>query len=248
MVPEGLAEADVSAFVEDLMSQYREANERLEHIDAIHELARRTLQESEELVQNLNEEARKKADAKAWELISEATKRAREIIDVAERGARGLKEAAKTESQKQVVERFFKDAGARAQPQAQRIEAQVKTAANAQVGKFAGSRNLAPDNRPGGVPHHKGKRTAQPGTGETPGSRSRPTFRWKTVPGATRYGLYVAGPPYGRVPFVFSREDITGTSLALPFDLDEGVTYHWTVRAGNSWSWGRAFPFKRYTP
>ena len=38
-----LAEAEVLAFFEDLMSQYREANQRLEHIDSIHELAKRTL-------------------------------------------------------------------------------------------------------------------------------------------------------------------------------------------------------------
>ena len=237
MVPEGLAEADVSAFVEDLMSQCREAIERLEHVDSLHELARRTLQESEGLAQSHKEESRKEADAKAREIISKATKRARQIIEVAE-----------TESEKRAIQRFFKDARTQALPQAQRIEAQVKMVANTQPGKFGGPRNLAPNNRPVEAPHHHGKRTTQPQIGETPGRRSRPTFRWNAVPGATRYGLYVAGPPYGKVPLVFSREDINQTSLILPFDLDEGVTYHWTVRAGDSWGWGRPFPFKRYTP
>ena len=237
MVPEGLAEADVSAFVEDLMSQCREANERLEHVDSLHELARRTLQESEGLAQGHKEESRKEADAKAREIISKATKRAREIIDVAER-----------ESEKRAKQRFFKDARTQAQPQAQRIEAQVKMVANTRAGKFGDSRNLAPNNRPVGAPRHHSKRTTQPRSGETPGSRSRPTFRWNAVPGATRYGLYIAGPPYGRSPLVFSGEDIIDTSLVLPFDLDEGVTYHWTVRARDSWGWGRPFPFKRYTP
>ena len=72
-----------------------------------------------------------------------------------------------------------------------------------------------------------------------------PVFRWKPVPGATRYGLYVTQPPHGRENVVFKREDITSTMIALPVNLQKGVSYQWTIRAGNSSGWGPFAPYKR---
>ena len=55
MVPLGLAENDVSDFVEELMARRREVEERLEHIDSLHELANRTLQDAQALAEDIRE-------------------------------------------------------------------------------------------------------------------------------------------------------------------------------------------------
>ena len=41
--------------------------------------------------------------------------------------------------------------------------------------------------------------------------------------------------------------DITDTSFTLPIDLEPGITYQWTIRAGNTKGWGKPFPFRQYT-
>ena len=71
---------------------------------------------------------------------------------------------------------------------------------------------------------------------------TNPTFKWREVPGATKYGLYVSKPPYGPENLVFDSEvdhgPITGTTFALPFELEVGVTYYWNMRAGTEDGWG----------
>ena len=62
LVPMGLAEDDVSDFVEELMARHRQMVERLEHIDSLHELATRSLQEAQALAEDIKERERKGAD------------------------------------------------------------------------------------------------------------------------------------------------------------------------------------------
>ena len=66
------------------------------------------------------------------------------------------------------------------------------------------------------------------------------------MPGATRYGLYLCRPPYGKEDFVYVKEDLSDTSLILPIDLEPGVIYKWTIRAGNAKGWGKPNLFKEY--
>ena len=78
------------------------------------------------------------------------------------------------------------------------------------------------------------------------GQKTQHTFRWKAVPGATRYGLYLCRPPYGKDDFVYVNEDLTETALILPIDLEANVIYKWTIRAGNAKGWGKPNQFKEY--
>ena len=52
LVPDGLSESDVTAFVEEMMSQQKDADVRLEHIDSLHRLATDTLQEAQGLAES----------------------------------------------------------------------------------------------------------------------------------------------------------------------------------------------------
>ena len=89
--------------------------------------------------------------------------------------------------------------------------------------------------------------TTQPAPVATRRGYPRPTFRWRGVSGATRYALCVFGPPYGMDDIAFLRGDIIGTSLTLPFHLEERVTYRWTVCPGSATGWGKPFPYRRCT-
>ena len=199
MVPMGLAENDVSDFVEELMARHRQVEERLEHIDSLHRLATETLQEAQELAALHKSEGRKQSDEDAKAIIAEANERARVIIKTADKQAREIKQEAKSESERNA----------------------------ASTGRLAQSQD-------------------QPAPAPSPGQKTRHTFRWNAVPEATRYGLYLCQPPYGKEDFVYVREDLSETSLILPIDLEPSVIYKWTIRAGNAKGWGKPNPFKEY--
>ena len=59
-----------------------------------------------------------------------------------------------------------------------------------------------------------------------------PTFRWKPVPNAKRYGLYISKYPSGNGHFVYKNESITDSSFTLPKGfLSPGKTYRWNVKS-----------------
>lgn len=231
MVPDGLSEAEVYLFVEELLSRYKEGKERLDHLDSLYELATRTLREADESV---------------TKIISDAAQRARTILEEAEEQARKIKSEAKTESERQasstisLAERRAQELILGAQATAERLLHQADSRARSQIRSATAE---APMKAPAG---HR-KTAPQQGGVAISGNKTRPTFRWKAVPRATRYGLYVCGPPYGKGDFVFIREDITDTALTLPVDLEKGVKYQWTIRAGNAKGWGKPSPFKVYS-
>ena len=233
------------------MRQSKEADERLEHIDSLHELAKRTLQDAQKFAADIIEEGQAEADDTARAIISEAAERARGIVVAAEQQAWRLIEEAKAESEKQTLrtntlaEMKARELIVGAHASVERILDQVNTRASGQARSAA-----TPTQQPAAAQAAKSggasQRPNQPSTAATTGAKSRPTFRWPPVPGATRYGLYIFGPPYGTDDSVFLREDLTETSLTLPLDLEDGITYQWTIRAGNANGWGKPFPFKRY--
>ena len=232
------------------MRQSKEADERLEHIDSLHELAKRTLQDAQTLSADLKEEGQAEADDAARAIISEAAERARGIVAAAEQQAWRLIEEAKAESEKQTLrtntlaEMKARELIVGAHASVERILDQVNTKAASQArGVTTPAQPAAAQSaEPGGT----NQLPNQPSTAATGGAKSRPTFRWPPVPGATRYAIYIFGPPYGRDDSIFQREDLTETSLTLPIDLEDGITYQWTIRAGNANGWGKPFPFKRY--
>jgi general secretion pathway protein D len=81
-----------------------------------------------------------------------------------------------------------------------------------------------------------------------PGSTDKPapvvttsslTFRWKPVPNAKRYGLYISKYPFGNGHFVYKNESINDSAFTLPKGLlSPGKTYRWNVRSQTKTGWG----------
>ncbi len=72
-----------------------------------------------------------------------------------------------------------------------------------------------------------------------------PTFRWKPVPNAKRYSLYISAYPYGNRRFVYKNESITDSSFTLPKGLlSPGKTYRWNVKGQTKTGWGN--PSQRF--
>ena len=65
-----------------------------------------------------------------------------------------------------------------------------------------------------------------------------PTFRWKPVPSAKRYGLYVSKHPFGTGHFVYRNESITNSFFTFPKGLlSPGKTYRWNVKSNTKTGW-----------
>ncbi len=109
VVPKGLSEKDVVTFVESLMTQYHESIEKLEHLDALRELANRSVDDAETFAAKLREEVKKEVEDHAASVVEEGKHRAREIVEEAEGMAASLKEAAQKEADKTVA-KFISDA------------------------------------------------------------------------------------------------------------------------------------------
>ena len=75
LVPDGSSEDDVTAFVEEMISRHKEADERLEYIDSLHRLAKDTLQEAKKLAESHKSEGRKQSGEEAQAIITAATER-----------------------------------------------------------------------------------------------------------------------------------------------------------------------------
>ena len=268
-MPQGLAEKDVSDFVEELIARHREAEERLAHIDSLHELAARTLQDAQELAEDIKEKGRKHTDEYAQSIIPKAEEQAKAILEAAKKQAIILKEDAnKTEADRvalrtsslvrvgdgqlivgaqELAEQLLKQANASADS---RPENSGFTAARLEhwlTVSSMDSGNPSPAEHSNGATDDDSSPTTQVGAAPTRRGYPRPTFRWKGVSGATRYALCVFGPPYGMDDIVFLRGDIIETSYTLPFHLAERVTYRWTVCEGSATGWGKPFPYLRCT-
>jgi general secretion pathway protein D len=68
-----------------------------------------------------------------------------------------------------------------------------------------------------------------------------PTFRWKPVLNAKKYGLYISKYPYGSGQSVYKNESLTDSSFTLPKGfLSTGQTYRWNVKAQTRTGWGNS--------
>lgn len=269
MVPMGLAEKDVSDFVEELMARHKEAEGRLEHIDSLHELATRTLQDAQDLAEDIKARERKVADEYAQEIILKANEQARAIVEAAEQQGLILREDAKKTERDRVAVRTdsLAQVGASelivgAKELAERLLQQANASAESKPGSAGltasllehwlaatstNTRDQAPGEHSSGATDDIANRTTRSGPVATRRGYPRPIFRWKGASGATRYALCVFGPPYGMDDIVFLRGDLNETSFTLPFHLEERVTYRWTVCAGSATGWGKPFPYLRCT-
>ena len=239
----------MSAFVKQLLAEQRETENRLENVDALHALATRTVEEAQKLSQDAGDTAE--------QIVSSANVRARKIIAAAEERAINLVKEAKTAAGREaastaiLAEQRARELVLGAPAEKLRGEGSPRpegrggsAVAAAHPGEHS---SVASQGRQGQSANHPANRLGPNSGAAPPAEKARPTFRWKSVPGATRYGLYVCGPPYGRDDLVFMQEDITDTSLTIPIDLEPGITYQWTIRPGNTKGWGKPFPFRQYT-
>lgn len=265
VVPEGLSEVDVVAFVEELMVQYRQETDRLEHVDALRELANRTVDEAQKIAAELREEVKREeasrislAEEKAEKLLIEARTSAERLLDEskADSAVRIDESVAEAVDRARVILREAENVATR---RAEAIVAEAEAEARDIMERARKAARVLVDMSGGldGSPREDEPEPAEPVEAAKPRTKTprrhvrarrkgpRPVFRWKPVPGATRYGLYVTQPPHGRANVVFKREDITSTTVALPVDLQQGVPYQWTIRAGNSSGWGPFAPYKR---
>ena len=66
-----------------------------------------------------------------------------------------------------------------------------------------------------------------------------PTFRWKPVPNAKKYGLYISRHDSGR--FVYKNQSLTDSYFTLPKGfLSPGKTYRWNVKTQTKTGWGNS--------
>ena len=262
MVPMGLAEKDVSAFVEELMARHRETEERLEHIDSLHRLATRTLLDAQALAQEIKEKERKEADEYAQEIILRANDQARTIVEAAEQQRVIVREDANKTERDRVAQASDGELIVGARELAELLLAQANAKSDSRTASAGlttsrfehwlaatatNARDQSPGEDSGDATNNNANRTRQPGRAATRRGYPRPTFRWKGSSGATRYALCVFGPPYGMDDIVFLRGNLSGTSFTLPFHLEERVTYRWTVCPGSATGWGKPFPYLRCT-
>lgn len=72
LVPGGLDESDVKRFVEELMRRYESSVERASHIEPLHELAKKTVEEAERIAGTLKKQAEDEGQRIAGQIKSDA--------------------------------------------------------------------------------------------------------------------------------------------------------------------------------
>lgn len=81
IVKDGLSQAQVVSFVNELASEHDMLIQRQEHLSSLTKLAERTVSEAEKLAEETKREAVKHAKAEASEIIAEAEARAQQIVE-----------------------------------------------------------------------------------------------------------------------------------------------------------------------
>ena len=81
IVKNGLSQAQVVSFVNELVSEHDMLIQRQEHLSSLTKLAERTVSEAEKLAEETKKEAVEHAKAEASEIIAEAEARAQQIIE-----------------------------------------------------------------------------------------------------------------------------------------------------------------------
>ena len=102
IVSDGLAETDVVAFAERLMSQNRDNAEDDKYVASLRELGNRTFEKAEALAKEIKEQAEKEAERRSAEIVSEAERVADEITALATRAATAIE----AESRKKAREKL----------------------------------------------------------------------------------------------------------------------------------------------
>jgi len=87
LAKDGLEEAQVIAFVEELISRYNSVVKKLQHPPALSELAGKVILEAEKLRESIKEDERKHAAEQAAKIIYGAEERSKQVAEESERAA-----------------------------------------------------------------------------------------------------------------------------------------------------------------
>lgn len=104
MVANGLDEADVGLFVEELMSRYQASLDKSSHIEPLHELARKSVEEAERFASEIRERGEQDGQRRATEIISEAEHSGQEIIQRAFRAANAIEEESRAKVRERIAD------------------------------------------------------------------------------------------------------------------------------------------------
>ena len=104
VVPDGLDVTDVSLFVEGLMSRYQSSIEKASHIEPLHELARKTVEEAEHIAGEIKRRSEEEAKSQATQIRSDAEHSADEIVQRAFAAGTAIEEEAQRKARGKVDE------------------------------------------------------------------------------------------------------------------------------------------------
>ena len=102
VVNDGLEESDVATFVDRLMSQHLETREQLDHLDALRDLAKKSVEEAEHLASSMREEAKRESEARAREIL----KKPKRLASLHEVAVRSSIAAIETDYRKKALDRM----------------------------------------------------------------------------------------------------------------------------------------------
>ena len=104
IVPEGLDESDVKRFVEELMRRYEASVERASHIEPLHELARKTVEEAEQIAGAIEKQAEEEGTRRAGQIKFEAERSAADIVQRAVAAGHAIEAEARVQARGKVDE------------------------------------------------------------------------------------------------------------------------------------------------
>ena len=104
VVPDGLDVTDVSLFVEGLMSRYQSSIEKASHIEPLHELARKTVEEAEQIAGEIRRRSEEEGESLATQIRSNAEHSADEIVQRALAAGTAIEEEAQRKAREKVDE------------------------------------------------------------------------------------------------------------------------------------------------
>ena len=109
VVPEGLAQSDVINFVEGLVGRYEADLDRVAHVDNLHDLAARTVQQAEQYARKLRNDAESRSEGLTQRIVGEARDKA---LQISEQVAREIIQAAQSRAS-EIEEGFRRNANER---------------------------------------------------------------------------------------------------------------------------------------
>ncbi len=104
IVPDGLDVTDVALFVEGLMSRYQSSIEKASHIEPLHELARKTVEEAEQIAGEIRRRSEEEGESLATQIRSNAEHSADEIVQRALAAGTAIEEEAQRKARGKVDE------------------------------------------------------------------------------------------------------------------------------------------------